>query len=87
MVHPRNRCGGLGTRLMKAIEDEARALGFGLLTLDTSRGSQAERLYRKLGWIYVGTIPAFALNPDRKALHDDVIFYKVVNPIHPTTDD
>ncbi|MFZ4767507.1 MAG: GNAT family N-acetyltransferase [Roseimicrobium sp.] len=79
MVHPRCRRSGLGTRLMTAIEDAARELGFGLLTLDTKKGSSAEQLYRRLGWAYVGTIPDFALEPDRSALHDDVIFYKVVN--------
>lgn len=79
MVHPRSRRGGLGLRLMMAIEDASTHRGFGLLTLDTKKGSAAELLYRKLGWSYVGTIPAFALDPDRSAFHDDVIFYKVVN--------
>lgn len=80
MVHPRRRRDGLGTRLMKAIEDAARDLGFGLLTLDTKKGSPAEHMYRKLGWTYAGTIPAFALDPDRSALHDDAIFYKELDP-------
>jgi GNAT superfamily N-acetyltransferase len=80
MVHRRARGAGLGKRLMLAIEEEALRAGFGLLILDTKRGSTAERLYRSLGWNYVGMIPAFALDPDRSALHDDVIFYKEVNP-------
>lgn len=81
MVHPRCQRSGLGTRLMQAIEDAAHELGFSLLTLDTKKGSTAEQLYRRLGWNCVGTIPAFALDPDRSAFHDDVIFYKQLAPI------
>src|SRR6266851_8034588 len=38
LVHRRSRRSGLGTQLMKAIEDAARHAGFGLLTLDAKRG-------------------------------------------------
>jgi GNAT superfamily N-acetyltransferase len=79
MVHPRAQRTGLGTQLMLSIEEATRRAGFGLLTLDTKRGSTAERLYQRLGWRHVGTIPAFAIDPDRGALHDDVIFYKELN--------
>jgi GNAT superfamily N-acetyltransferase len=84
LVHRRGRRAGLGTRLMQAVEDAARRAGFGLLTLDAKRGAEAERLYRRLGWVYVGTIPRFALDPDRAALHDDVIFYKELNHAGPS---
>jgi GNAT superfamily N-acetyltransferase len=80
MVHRRCRRSGLGTRLMLAIEAAARDAGFGLLTLDTREGSTAEQLYRRLGWTCAGTIPAFAIDPDRAALHGAVFFYKQVNP-------
>ncbi|MDB6073974.1 MAG: family N-acetyltransferase [Verrucomicrobiaceae bacterium] len=76
LVHRRSRRMGLGTRLMQAMEDEARSAGFNLLTLDTKRGCPAEALYRQLGWTYVGTIPRFAFDPDGITPHDDVIFYK-----------
>jgi GNAT superfamily N-acetyltransferase len=76
LVHSRARRSGLGTRLMQAIEAEAKSAGFRLLTLDAKRGGDAERLYRKLGWIHAGTIPRFALDPDGKTPHDAVIFYK-----------
>jgi len=76
LVHRRSRRAGLGTQLMQAIEDAARRAGFGLLTLDTKQGCAAERLYRKLGWACVGTIPRFAFDPDGTTPHDDVIFYK-----------
>jgi GNAT superfamily N-acetyltransferase len=76
LVHRSARRQGLGTRLMQAIEEEALRCGFGLLVLDTKRGDPAERLYRRLGWTVVGTIPRFALDPDGAALHDTVVFYK-----------
>jgi uncharacterized glyoxalase superfamily protein PhnB len=61
---------------MRAIEEEARREGFDLLTLDAKRGAAADRLYRRSGWTPVGTIPAFALDPDGKTPHDAVVFYK-----------
>lgn len=67
---------GLGTRLMQAIEEEARAAGFILLTLDAKRGTPADNLYRRLGWLPVGTIPGFAFDPDGTTPHDAVLFYK-----------
>src|SRR5881628_587958 len=64
LVHRRGRRTGLGIRLMRTIEDEARSAGFSLLTLDTKRGEAAEHLYRRIGWISAGTIPGYALDPD-----------------------
>lgn len=76
LVHRRSRRTGLGTRLMRAIEDAARRNGFTLLTLDAKRGVAAEHLYRRLGWTHAGTIPAYALDTDGVTPHDAVIFYK-----------
>lgn len=70
------RRGGLGARLMEAIERAARESGFRLLTLDVKRGTAAEGLYRGLGWREAGQIPRFALDPDGRTFHDAVIFYK-----------
>ncbi len=78
MVDRRRQRNGLGKRLMLEVEDAARAAGIRLLTLDAKRGGAAERLYRQLGWTYVGTIPRFAYDPDGRALHDDVIFFKEI---------
>jgi ribosomal protein S18 acetylase RimI-like enzyme len=61
---------------MGAAEAAARARGLTLLTLDAKRGGAAERLYRRLGWVHAGTIPRYAVDPDGRALHDTVIFYK-----------
>ena len=64
LVHRAARRRGIGALLMQAAEDEARALGKTLLVLDTVTGSDAERLYARLGWKKVGVIPDFALWPD-----------------------
>jgi GNAT superfamily N-acetyltransferase len=76
LVHRRARRRGLGARLMQAIEAEARLGGYSVLTLDTRRGDTADRLYRRLGWTVVGTIPRFAMNTDGVTPHDAVVFYK-----------
>jgi ribosomal protein S18 acetylase RimI-like enzyme len=79
LVHRRCRRQGLGLQLMQAIEEEARRSGFALLTLDARRGEAAEQLYRKTGWVAVGTIPAYALDPDGATSHDAVLFYKTLD--------
>ncbi len=76
IVHRRARRSGLGAALMAAVEHEASAAGFRLLVLDSKRGDAGERLYRRLGWNMVGTIPRFALDTDGRSLHDTVVFYK-----------
>ena len=76
IVHRRGRQRGIGSNLMQALEQEARGAGFRLLTLDSKRGDAGERLYRRLGWTVVGTIPRYALDPDGITPHDTVIFYK-----------
>ena len=75
LVHRRGRRAGLGARLMRAIEDAAREAGFTLLTLDAKAGGAAEQLYRRIGWVPVGIIPRYAVDPDGP-LHDAIIFYK-----------
>ena len=79
LVGRHRRREGLGTRLMVEIENAARRAGFSLLTLDAKKGAEAERLYRRLGWIHTGTIPRFAFDPDGTTPHDAVIFYKELN--------
>jgi GNAT superfamily N-acetyltransferase len=63
LVHRSARRQGLGERLMRAAEDTARDCGKTLLVLDTVTGGDAERLYTRLGWQRVGSIPAYALWP------------------------
>jgi len=86
MVHRRGRRRGFGKQLMLALEREARAAGFRLLTLDTKRGDAGEALYRALGWTVVGTIPRYALDPDGTP-HDTVVFYKELPAGSPQSSD
>lgn len=76
IVHPDYRRRGLGEALMRAAEDAARAAGKTLLVLDTA-SEDAERLYRKLGWIEVGTIPGFALKP-HGGLSRTTLYYRTL---------
>jgi ribosomal protein S18 acetylase RimI-like enzyme len=64
LVHSRARRRGLGEALMRAAEAAALALGRDLLVLDTDEAGAARRLYNRLGWTEVGTIPRYALMPD-----------------------
>ena len=64
LVHRRARGRGLGAALMRAAEAAARDHGRTLLVLDTEEHGAADRLYRRLGWIHLGTVPRFALMPD-----------------------
>jgi hypothetical protein len=63
-------------------EDLARSLGKTLLVLDTVTGGDAERLYKALGWMVVGTEPNHALFPDGRPC-DTMIFYKQLAPARP----
>ena len=62
-VHPRARRRGVAEALMRAAEATAAAEGKTLLVLDTVTGSDADRLYTRLGWQRVGEVPGFALWP------------------------
>jgi ribosomal protein S18 acetylase RimI-like enzyme len=75
IVHRRARGRGIARALMQELERHARAQRFTLLLLDTCKGTPAERLYTSLGWIRVGEVPHFALNPDGSWC-DTVFFYK-----------
>ena len=75
LVHRRARRRGIARALMATLERAAYETGFTLLLLDTCKGYDAERLYAATGWVRVGEVPGFALNPDR-TLCDTVFFYK-----------
>jgi GNAT superfamily N-acetyltransferase len=74
-VHRRARRRGLGAALMRAAESAARDAGRTLLVLDTVTGSDAERLYARLGWRRCGVIPGYALWP-RGGLCSTTVFYR-----------
>lgn len=75
IVHRRARGLGIARTLMRELERQARDEGFTLLVLDTCKGTIAERLYASLGWVRVGEVPHYALNPDGTPC-DTVFFYK-----------
>jgi GNAT superfamily N-acetyltransferase len=77
LVHRQARRRGVGAALMRAAEDAARTAGKSLLVLDTATGSDAERLYERLGWTKAGVIPNYALWP-RGGFCDTTIFYKQI---------
>jgi ribosomal protein S18 acetylase RimI-like enzyme len=64
LVHSRARRRGIGEALMRAAEAAALAMGRDLLVLDTDEAGAARRLYARLGWTELGTIPRYALMPD-----------------------
>ncbi len=78
---------GIATALMDAAERGAAESGLTLLVLDTIRGCDAERLYRRLGWQRAGEIPDYAGTPDG-VLHPTVYYYKNLGtqPVKPTGD-
>ena len=78
VVHRRMRRQGLGERLMRAAEDTARDCAKTLLVLDTVTGGDAERLYARLGWQRVGSIPDYALWP-QGGLCATTYFYKKID--------
>jgi GNAT superfamily N-acetyltransferase len=77
MVRRSGRGQGVGTRLMEAIEHVAKEAGLRTLILDTETGSDAERLYRTLGWTPAGVIPEFAASPNG-GLRSTSFFYRLM---------
>lgn len=76
LVHRDARRQGMATRLLGAMEEEARRRGRTLLTLDTMAGHAADHLYQRLGYVRVGEIPEYALFPEGGAPGPTAIFYK-----------
>lgn len=75
LVHRSARGLGLSRKLMEAVEMEAASRGRTLLVLDTATGSDAEKIYPRLGWERVGVIPDYALWP-QGGFCDTTLFYK-----------
>jgi GNAT superfamily N-acetyltransferase len=75
LVDRRARRRGVGSGLMAAIETLALADGRWLLLLDTTTGSDADRMYRRLGWVPFGEVPNHALTANG-VLSDTTWFYK-----------
>ena len=76
-VHRQARGGGIASQLMQTLEQYAKKQGRSLLVLDTDAGSNAEKLYQKLGYQRIGEIPQYALSPDG-TLHATAYYYKIL---------
>lgn len=76
LVHPAARRRGIARALMIALEEVAQSERRTLLTLDTWTGSDAEALYRSLGYTTVGVIPRYARGSTTPDLEPATIMYK-----------
>jgi GNAT superfamily N-acetyltransferase len=74
VVAERARGRGAGRALMSAAVEHARALGLRLLWLSTHAGTDADRIYPRLGWTRSGVIPDYAVLPSGE-LADNAFFY------------
>ncbi len=77
LVHRRARRNGVGQALVRAAEALGRECARSLLVLDTVTGSDAERLYVRLGWQRCGEIPGYALLP-RGGLCATTYYYRAL---------
>lgn len=78
LVHRRARRQGIGAALLRGAEQTARQCGKTLLVLDTVTGSDAARLYERLGWRRVGDIPGYALWP-QGGLCSTTFYYRALD--------
>jgi GNAT superfamily N-acetyltransferase len=78
LVHSGARRQGLGARLLRAAEEEARKAGRTLLVLDTEKDGAGDRLYAREGWIKFGEVPGYAMMADNSTRATCCFFYKMV---------
>jgi GNAT superfamily N-acetyltransferase len=77
LVAPSARRQGVARVLMEAAQHLAKENGKILLLLDTETGSNADQLYRSMGWQEVGIVPNFALT-NHGVLCTVTFFYKAL---------
>lgn len=77
-VSPRRRGQGMARRLMRTLEAVARKEDRWLLRLDTEKGSPAESLYPKFGYVRMGECPNYGFSPKDGRLVDEVFFWWVI---------
>jgi acetyltransferase len=82
LVHSSARRRGIARTLMQQLEDEAAERQRGLLYLDTEAGSDAEPLYRALGYTSIGGLPDYACGPDG-TYRANAIYYKTLSRPQP----
>jgi acetyltransferase len=79
LVHASARRQGIGTTLMREVEELAKSHGRTLLVLHSPEKDAAERLYRALGYLPAGRIPGYARS-SLGALEASVLFYRALEP-------
>jgi GNAT superfamily N-acetyltransferase len=64
---------GVGRLLLEAAVERARGMGISLLWLSTHADTDSDRIYERLGWIRMGTMPGYAARPDGEIVAN--VFY------------
>lgn len=75
LVHSTCQGRGIGTRLEDFASKIARNSGIKLLYLDSATDFLVAKTYQKWGWVRVGEVPGYAMNPDA-SLVATTFFYK-----------
>jgi len=83
LVSPDHRRKGIAKALMRKLEIVAREKGSTILLLDTEVGSEAEKVYPRLGYTLLGVIPEFGISPKDRRLVGGAFFYKDLNKSSP----
>jgi len=73
---------GTGRALLEAAAERARELGISLLWLTTHVDTDADRIYERLGWTRMGTMPGYAARPDGTVVAN-VFYYLELSPAAP----
>ena len=79
LVHVNWRRRGGAKKLLQVLEAGARERGRTLLTLDTETDSDADFLYKRVGYVEFGRIPKHALSPTGE-LKECTFYYKHLEP-------
>ncbi len=73
-VRPQFRNQGIGTRIMRTVEDDLKQRGFHQVTLNVGQDNpDAQRFYDRLGYVIVGTDPGRWSYIDEKGKRRDVV--------------
>lgn len=70
---------GTGRALLEAATERARELGISLLWLTTHADTDSDRIYERLGWTRMGTMPGYAARPDGTVVAN-VFYYLELGP-------
>lgn len=79
VVRADRRGTGVGRTLMEHVVDVARGLGLRLLWLSTHEGTDADRIYERLGWTRAGVIPDYAVLPNGDLAGNAFYFLRLPN--------